>query len=321
MPVTQNAHQKTYSGGWADAYMTVISKDSMRRVYSTYLGGSGDEYFLDLIEVSNNRVLLVGGGNSPDFPVTSNAWQPALNDSAGYDDILIGVFSLDEMRFEELTYVGGASVDYAKSVVYDQGSNTASILLTSHSTVFPLLPPKPETAKYRGAVLNYDLNTLQPVHAIPVVDIGNTVLQKMITTSSNRTIYCGKTSRYSGSGPAPVRSTGHKTVRTGTRDVLIGELHDTPVSVRPLNEQPLPVDGIHVFPQPARDELRFVFEGAEDATVMLYDLLGRKLLEATFSGDGQVHGHLDVHGMNTGVYMLVVRTQDAVRTAKVLVSE
>src|SRR5690606_11373855 len=79
MPVSEYAYQRTYGGKreWngGDGYLAAISKDSLRRVYSTYLGGSGFEKIRDVIALDNDRIALLGITNSDDFPVTENAWQ------------------------------------------------------------------------------------------------------------------------------------------------------------------------------------------------------------------------------------------------------
>ncbi|MBR9978493.1 MAG: hypothetical protein KFH87_10430, partial [Bacteroidetes bacterium] len=112
LPVTQDAYQNTFADGgrgWSDAYMAVVSKDDKQLVYSTYFGGVVEEQIRDIIVARDERIVLVGWTDSPDFPVTPNAWQSGLKDTSGYTyaDIIVAVFSLREMRFEHITYIGG----------------------------------------------------------------------------------------------------------------------------------------------------------------------------------------------------------------------
>jgi hypothetical protein len=88
-------------------------------------------------------------------------------------------------------------------------------------------------------------------------------------------------------------------------------------------ERSVPRDySLQVFPQPARDELRFVFEGAEDATVMLCDLLGRRLRELPVRSNGRsAHGRIGLTDIPPGIYVLVAQTQSQLHTRKVIVTQ
>jgi hypothetical protein len=79
---------------------------------------------------------------------------------------------------------------------------------------------------------------------------------------------------------------------------------------------------MEVYPQPARDELRFIIDAPGTATVSLLDMLGRTLREVQVSGgDIRTHGRMTLAGIVTGMYMLLVRTENVVRTGKVLVTK
>ncbi len=326
MPVTENTYQKTFAGGWNDAYLVVISKDSLKRVYSTYLGGSRQEYFHDIVPTGNDRILITGSSYSPDFPVTPNAWQSTfIEDSSNADhtsDAIIGLFSLQTMSFEEITFLGGGSMDYVSSGVFNTDSQTVTLLVTSDSQEFPLLPAKPEDCLTRGALLTYNVQTRTPERAIPVHDIARGAMSRLLRTDDGRVYFCGESMFYTEGGPVPVRPTGHKTVRTGRGDVFIGIIHDTPLGVDEL-PVPDPLDaGIFIHPQPARDELRFIIDTPGEATVSLHDMLGRKLREVQVNGgDIRTHGRITLAGVVPGMYMLFVRTEDDVRTGKVLVTK
>jgi len=328
MPVTENAYQKTFAGGWNDAYLVVISKDSLKRVYSTYLGGSevgggnGRDLIHEIVSVGNDRLALIGDTESLDFPVTPNAWQTELKDDGlSISDLMIGIFDIKSLSFEELTFLGGEEYDYVQSAIRDPDSPTVTLLLTTYSQEFPLLPPKPEDCLNRGALLTYNVQTRTPERAIPVHDIARGDMMRLLRTDDGRLYFCGVSMFYTEGGPVPVRPTGYKTVRTGKWDVFIGIVHDTPVSVDEL-PVPDPSDaGIFIHPQPARDELRFIIDTPGEATVSLHDMLGRKLREVRVSGgDIRTHGRMPLAGIVPGVYMLLVRTADDVRTRKVLVT-
>jgi hypothetical protein len=98
--------------------------------------------------------------------------------------------------------------------------------------------------------------------------------------------------------------------------------NDVPMPKRSRREAtPVPVaNGIQVYPQPARDEIRFVVEGPENATVTLTNLLGRRLREVSVTGNGKsTHGRMGLEGLVPGMYILVVQSERNVRTAKVVI--
>ncbi|MBR9978492.1 MAG: T9SS type A sorting domain-containing protein [Bacteroidetes bacterium] len=83
-------------------------------------------------------------------------------------------------------------------------------------------------------------------------------------------------------------------------------------------------DAFRIYPQPARSEIRFVVEGVspETATVLLYDLLGRRVAEAPLLHNGRsAHGRKQVRGLAPGLYILAAPGPDGVRTAKVVVTQ
>ncbi|MDX9759412.1 MAG: T9SS type A sorting domain-containing protein [Bacteroidota bacterium] len=323
LPVTGDAHQKNFAGGYFDCYLTVVSKDGMGRVYSSYLGGSGREGINAIVPVGGDRIVIVGSTDSRDFPVTANAWQPVFGDPPPrqHGDVFLGVFSLRDAQFEQLTYYGGSGNDFAKSAIFDPESGEVIILATSLSYDFPLVSSDTCECFYRGAIIRFDPRGMLPRSAIRVVDIGNNTLDVLLRRPDGRLVFSGTNSNRTGLGLLPVRSTGVKTVRTGFTDLFIGILRDTPVGVEAVVEvSPGSIDLV-TFPQPVRETLRFAVEGTGDGEAVLTDLLGRRLLSVPLQGDGTaIRGTLTLGGVAPGMYMLVVRTPDMVRTGKVIVA-
>jgi hypothetical protein len=67
-PVTENAFQRRRGTGW-DAIVVVVSADLRRLVYSSYLGGSGDDFGRAATMDSNRNLYIGGGTTSRDWPV------------------------------------------------------------------------------------------------------------------------------------------------------------------------------------------------------------------------------------------------------------
>jgi hypothetical protein len=322
--VTENAYQKSFGDGgrgWFDAYLTIISKADKRNVYTTYLGGSDSESFGDIIVADDNRIVLLGGTRSPDFPVTPGAWQSVLK---GSSDMIVAVFSLRDMRFEHVTFIGGGGGDGANAGIYDQDRDVVRILATSGSTEFPFLQPKPSNMPDRGVLLDFDVSTGAPISAIPVLDLRVSYMCKLITTTSGRMLCTGTMGYDAKVDTLPVRSTAHRSVITGIRDVFIGEIYNKPVSLEALADPDNVSGTLRILNNPARNELRFVMEGAvpEASRAQLYDLLGRRVAEAPLLYNGRnAHGSMQIQGLAPGMYLLAVPGADGVRSAKVLVTK
>jgi hypothetical protein len=84
-PVTAGALQSTFGGGANDAVVVVLDS-SGDILYSTYLGGSGDDWVRGVTIGPDGALYLVGATTSDNFPVTSGAYQ---RNRAGAEDAFV----------------------------------------------------------------------------------------------------------------------------------------------------------------------------------------------------------------------------------------
>lgn len=68
-PTTSDAYDASYNGAW-DAFVAELSGDGSSLLYSTYLGGSGDDYLHDIALDATGDVCAGGITYSVDFPGT-----------------------------------------------------------------------------------------------------------------------------------------------------------------------------------------------------------------------------------------------------------
>jgi hypothetical protein len=323
MPVTANAYQPTYAGG--DAYLVAVSKDSMRRVYSTFLGGSYLDMVWDCISIGGDRVFLAGLTASPDFPVTSNAWQPVMGDtlpqSGRYPgDVIIGMFDIGAGRCETLTYFGDGNADFARSALLDADGTHANVFCESWSDRLPFFAPRPSTWINRIVLVRFDLNKMAPDTVVALYDVGMSQINTSMRTTSGLVYFAGKEhSAVSDEIHPPVRPSGYRTKPNGSTDVFIGRMIRETTSIRAFPPLPAQVH-VDIAPHPVRDELRFRVPSSEDVTVRVRDLLGRIQAQSSFESDGRdVRGTLGVHGMPSGVYMLEISSRTQVLVSRVVV--
>jgi uncharacterized protein (TIGR03437 family) len=66
---TQGAIQSSFGGGAGDLFLTKLNGNGQTLAYSTYLGGSGEDYGFGIALDAGNNVYLTGGTASTDFPL------------------------------------------------------------------------------------------------------------------------------------------------------------------------------------------------------------------------------------------------------------
>jgi Beta-propeller repeat len=127
-PGVTGASLQPANAGGNDVFVTKINPAGTAIVYSTFLGGSGNEGALGMAIDGAGNVYLVGSTTSTQFPgVTGSSIQPThgggLFDAAG-DAI---VYS---------TFLGGSGSDSARGIAVDAAGN-AYVTGSSSSTTFP----------------------------------------------------------------------------------------------------------------------------------------------------------------------------------------
>ena len=155
-PVTPGAFQTTYAGGVGQAPANLpcdigINKyDSAGNtlLYSTYLGGSRDEYPHSLVVDNQDNLLVFGTTYSLDFPVDTNGYDQTSN---GGTDIFISKLSEDGSSLLAGTYIGGSSNDglntntlrynysddFRGDIIVDRNDNVY-VASTTNSIGFPI---------------------------------------------------------------------------------------------------------------------------------------------------------------------------------------
>jgi len=126
------AYQGTHGGGY-DCFVTRLASDGTGLVYSTYLGGSGDEYPHAATLGSDGWVYLTGGTLSWDFPA-SNACQP--DHAGGVYDAFVVKLSSSGSELHYSTYLGGSDADYGYGIASDS-SGRAYVCGDTYSPDFP----------------------------------------------------------------------------------------------------------------------------------------------------------------------------------------
>jgi hypothetical protein len=123
-PVTSDAYQGTFGGpnhDFSDAFLTKFTPDGSKLVYSSYLGGTGEEVAYGVAVDQIGDAYIAGLTSSFDFPVTGHAFQPAMH---GTGDAFVTKFPLGAsgtLSVSSLTPSSGGNSGTASPQIFGTG--------------------------------------------------------------------------------------------------------------------------------------------------------------------------------------------------------
>ena len=132
-PFPDNAFDNSFNGygnlerPWGgDFLISVFDSTLSELLYSTYLGGSGDDFWPKIFIDNDDNLFIHGGSRSSNFPVTENAIDKTFNGE--YDAVLIK-FSLDDlMNYDpQATNVQVKKIDNTVKIYPNPAQNTLQI--------------------------------------------------------------------------------------------------------------------------------------------------------------------------------------------------
>jgi uncharacterized protein (TIGR03437 family) len=136
--------QTTNRGGKYDAFVTKINASGSGIIYSTYVGGSGEDSGHGVAVDVLGNAYVAGITNSQDFN-TRNAFQPTITGPA--EDAFITKISPTGTTLIFSTYLGGANSDQAFAITLDLNSN---IYIAGSTSSLNFKTKNPLQAIYRG---------------------------------------------------------------------------------------------------------------------------------------------------------------------------
>jgi hypothetical protein len=136
-PASQHTFQTTWSGGF-DAFVSKLNASGSTLLYSTYLGGSGDDYGYAIAVDASNSAYVAGRTYSSDFPTTAGAFQTTLGgpSGGGHDDAFVVKLNASGTAPVYSTFLGGSCDDAAYGIAVDSSGN-ASVTGDTCSSDFP----------------------------------------------------------------------------------------------------------------------------------------------------------------------------------------
>jgi hypothetical protein len=136
-PTTPGVLQPTYSGSLSDAFVTKIDAAGTAVLYSTYLGGSGDDAVARVTVDASGNAYLVGGTSSTNFPTTPGALQTSFR--GGSFDGFVTKLNATGSALLASTYLGGGGDEGVAAIALDATGNMF-VTGAATSTNFPTTP-------------------------------------------------------------------------------------------------------------------------------------------------------------------------------------
>ena len=134
----------------SNVFVTKWSADGSQVLYSTYLGGNGNDRASAIAVDASGSAYVTGATNSPNFPTTSGAFQTKLTTA---QDIFVTKLSPDGSQLIYSTLLGSASATSAALAVDSTGSAVVTGFTDGQFPVSANSPPVPTGATCRPPLL------------------------------------------------------------------------------------------------------------------------------------------------------------------------
>ena len=151
-PTTPGAFDPTFNGD-IDAFVTKFEADGSALVYSTFLGGTQDDYGDGVALDGSGGAAVTGATRSADFPVTAGAYDTTIG-AGNAVDVFVAKVSPSGGSLEYGTFLGGTGGDQGHAIAVD-GTGAAHVA-GSPGVGFPVTPdavqPEPGSTTWYDAI-------------------------------------------------------------------------------------------------------------------------------------------------------------------------
>jgi hypothetical protein len=131
---TVNAYDDSLEG-FIDGFVFKLSEDGQSLLYSSYIGGSGNDYGVGVAVDSAGALYMTGYTDSDDYPLM-NAHDSTFG---GLEDCIISKFNITTSALDYSTYLGGSGDDSGLGIAINSMGDII-IAGNTDSEDFPTLP-------------------------------------------------------------------------------------------------------------------------------------------------------------------------------------
>ncbi len=134
-PTSSTAFQKTLNSSIFNVFVTKVNTTGTALVYSTFIGGNGDDEGIGIAVDSSGSAYITGQATSSNFPVTANAFQKTIGDASG--DSFVTKLNATGSALTYSSFLGGDAFDIGFDIAVDSTGN-AYVAGQTYSDNFPL---------------------------------------------------------------------------------------------------------------------------------------------------------------------------------------
>jgi hypothetical protein len=115
-PTTAGVVFPVYRGGQFDAYVSKLNEAGSGLVYSTFLGGGGNDALFGIALGPGDTACVAGGSDSPDYPTTASAYQLVVRET----DPVVTKLDANGASLMYSTFLGGGlDMERADAIAVD----------------------------------------------------------------------------------------------------------------------------------------------------------------------------------------------------------
>ncbi|MBX3165562.1 MAG: SBBP repeat-containing protein [Bacteroidetes bacterium] len=131
-PTSAGAYDQSHNGN-GDIFVTKLNSTGTALIYSTFIGGSNNDYGYGIVVDGSGNAYLTGYTYSGNFPTTVGAYDQTHN---GVADVYVTKLNSTGTALIYSTYIGGSNEDFCVAIVLD-GNDNAYITGSTLSGNFP----------------------------------------------------------------------------------------------------------------------------------------------------------------------------------------
>ena len=137
----KGAYQGSLSGT-QDVFVTKVDPVAHKLIYSTYIGGPGDDRAFGIAVDPSGEACVTGIPHSSGFPITAGAFQTVM---ANLNDVFVLKLAADGASLVFSSYLGGGNTDQPDAIACDASGNVVVTGITASgsggSAAFPVKNP------------------------------------------------------------------------------------------------------------------------------------------------------------------------------------